>query len=74
MPSTHTHPDLVQIVFVAPTRPLVAQQLEACRRIVGIPTECVAELLAVGPDKRAEVSTGLGFTGFLSIGLEGLHK
>lgn len=26
-----------KVVFVAPTRPLVTQQIEACRRSVGMP-------------------------------------
>lgn len=33
-----------KIIFMAPTRPLVAQQIDACYRIMGIPKEETAEL------------------------------
>lgn len=33
-----------KIVFLAPTKPLVAQQIEACYRVMGIPQEHMAEL------------------------------
>jgi len=33
-----------QIIFVAPTRPLVAQQVKACHEVVGIPEDATAEL------------------------------
>ncbi|CAE7001601.1 hypothetical protein CFE70_001180 [Pyrenophora teres f. teres 0-1] len=33
-----------QIVFVAPTKPLVAQQIEACYKIAGIPRSCTTML------------------------------
>lgn len=33
-----------KVVFLAPTKPLVAQQIEACHKIVGIPQEDVAEM------------------------------
>ncbi|KAL4613120.1 Fanconi anemia group M protein [Arapaima gigas] len=33
-----------KIVFMAPTKPLVAQQIEACFRVMGIPQEHMAEL------------------------------
>ena len=32
------------MVFMAPTRPLVAQQIEACYKIVGIPQSDTAEM------------------------------
>ena len=36
-----------KIVFLAPTKPLVAQQIEACHNIMGIPQEDVAEMTGV---------------------------
>lgn len=33
-----------KIVFLAPTKPLVAQQIEACSRVMGIPQQHMAEL------------------------------
>lgn len=33
-----------KILFLAPTKPLVAQQIEACRGITGIPQEHLAEM------------------------------
>lgn len=33
-----------KIVFMAPTKPLVAQQIEACHSIVGIPQDDTAEM------------------------------
>ncbi|KRZ18478.1 Fanconi anemia group M protein [Trichinella zimbabwensis] len=33
-----------KIVFMAPTKPLVAQQVEACYKIMGVPNEAVAEM------------------------------
>lgn len=33
-----------KIVFLAPTKPLVAQQIEACYRVMGIPQQHMAEL------------------------------
>ncbi|KAM4663535.1 Fanconi anemia group M protein [Discoglossus pictus] len=33
-----------KIVFMAPTKPLVAQQIEACFRVMGIPQEHMAEM------------------------------
>ncbi|KAK9477076.1 P-loop containing nucleoside triphosphate hydrolase protein [Lipomyces japonicus] len=43
-----------KIVFVAPTRPLVAQQAEACFKMVGIPREDTAMLVgsSAGPSAR----------------------
>ncbi|KAF2750612.1 P-loop containing nucleoside triphosphate hydrolase protein [Sporormia fimetaria CBS 119925] len=44
-----------QIVFVAPTRPLVAQQVEACFNIAGIPRSQTTMLIGgVAPGLRAE--------------------
>ena len=33
-----------KIVFLAPTKPLVAQQIEACYRVMGIPQDATAEM------------------------------
>lgn len=33
-----------KIVFMAPTRPLVAQQIEACHSIMGIPKDVTFEM------------------------------
>ena len=33
-----------KVVFMAPTKPLVAQQIEACHEIMGIPSEQTVEL------------------------------
>ncbi|KAI9765114.1 MAG: 3'-5' DNA helicase [Geoglossum simile] len=44
-----------QIIFVAPTRPLVAQQVDACFGIVGIPRSQTAMLTGgISPGHRAE--------------------
>ncbi|KAF2277396.1 P-loop containing nucleoside triphosphate hydrolase protein [Westerdykella ornata] len=44
-----------QIVFVAPTRPLVAQQVDACFKIAGIPRSQTTMLMGgVAPGLRAE--------------------
>jgi ATP-dependent DNA helicase MPH1 len=44
-----------QIVFVAPTKPLVSQQVEACFRIAGIPRSQTTMLVGgVSPGQRAE--------------------
>lgn len=40
-----------KVVFMAPTKPLVAQQIEACYRVMGIPQAHMAEL--TGIDKVA---------------------
>ena len=37
------------MVFVAPTKPLVAQQIEACHRTCGIPGSHAAELTGQNP-------------------------
>ncbi|XP_046711923.1 Fanconi anemia group M protein [Silurus meridionalis] len=38
-----------KIVFLAPTKPLVAQQIEACYRVMGIPQQHMAELTGSTP-------------------------
>ena len=44
-----------KVVFMAPTRPLVSQQIEACHKIVGIPERDTADLQgSVRPDRRAK--------------------
>lgn len=44
------------IVFLAPTKPLVAQQLKACHDIMGIPVEDTAHLEgSVSADKRERI-------------------
>ncbi|XP_073782912.1 Fanconi anemia group M protein isoform X4 [Danio rerio] len=44
-----------KIVFMAPTKPLVAQQIEACYRVMGIPQEHTAELTGstAAPQRRS---------------------
>ncbi|KAL1919923.1 uncharacterized protein VTP21DRAFT_1855 [Calcarisporiella thermophila] len=45
-----------KIVFMAPTRPLVAQQIEACYRVCGIPQSETAELTgAQNPESRKSI-------------------
>ncbi|KAD4981721.1 hypothetical protein E3N88_18392 [Mikania micrantha] len=45
-----------KIVFTAPTRPLVMQQIEACHNIVGIPQEETIDLTGqTNPSKRASL-------------------
>lgn len=44
-----------KIIFMAPTRPLVAQQLKACCSIAGIPSSKVAILLDKTRRNRAEI-------------------
>ena len=41
-----------KIVFMAPTKPLVAQQIQACYKIMGIPqvNEATAKLLKTEPN------------------------
>lgn len=42
-----------KIIFVAPTRPLVTQQIQECRKISGIPSrDCVELTGLIGTDKR----------------------
>ncbi|EEB07211.1 ATP-dependent DNA helicase [Schizosaccharomyces japonicus yFS275] len=44
------------VVFLAPTKPLVTQQMEACYKIAGIPKSCTAELSGQVPvATRAEL-------------------
>nr|XP_061824249.1 Fanconi anemia group M protein homolog isoform X1 [Nerophis lumbriciformis] len=45
-----------KIVFMAPTKPLVAQQIEACYKVMGIPQSHMAELTgSTAAKKRQEV-------------------
>ncbi|CAK7900984.1 ATP-dependent DNA helicase Mph1p [[Candida] anglica] len=44
-----------KIIFMAPTRPLVAQQIQACCRDTGIPASHVATLLDKTKRNRAEI-------------------
>uniref|UniRef100_A0A182PI13 Fanconi anemia group M protein n=1 Tax=Anopheles epiroticus TaxID=199890 RepID=A0A182PI13_9DIPT len=45
-----------KVIFMAPTRPLVSQQIEACARIVGIPRSDTAEVTGKQPRyKRASL-------------------
>lgn len=44
-----------KIIFCAPTRPLVTQQIEACYKIMGVPTAQTAEISGrTRPDSRGE--------------------
>ena len=45
-----------KIIFVAPTKPLVAQQIEACYSIMGIPLDITSEMTGemAGPTRRKE--------------------
>ncbi|ESO09638.1 hypothetical protein HELRODRAFT_117169 [Helobdella robusta] len=38
-----------KVIFMAPTKPLVAQQIEACHNIMGIPMETTAEMTGAMP-------------------------
>ncbi|KAK8463640.1 hypothetical protein PHAVU_011G000500 [Phaseolus vulgaris] len=45
-----------KIVFAAPSRPLVTQQIEACHNIVGIPQEWTVDMTGhLSPPKRAQL-------------------
>lgn len=44
-----------KVLFLAPTKPLVAQQMEACARVMGIPARHMAEMTG-----RAAAGTGTG--------------
>ncbi|CAM9259423.1 unnamed protein product, partial [Choristocarpus tenellus] len=45
-----------KVVFLAPTKPLVAQQISACYDIMGIPEEHTAELQgSVAPERRQQL-------------------
>eukprot|EP00066_Takifugu_rubripes_P027202 XP_011616468.1 PREDICTED: Fanconi anemia group M protein isoform X2 [Takifugu rubripes] len=45
-----------KIVFMAPTKPLVAQQIEACYKVMGIPQAHMAELTgSTGAKQRQEI-------------------
>lgn len=54
-----------KIVFLAPTKPLVAQQIEACYNVMGIPQEDMAEM--TGGALR-EVGGTLGRDGWARLG------
>jgi ERCC4-related helicase len=41
-----------KIIFVAPTRPLVAQQISECKKVSGIPSSACIELTGVIPAER----------------------
>lgn len=42
-----------KIIFMAPTKPLVAQQIQACYEIMGIPLESTCEMTgAMNPNER----------------------
>jgi Fanconi anemia group M protein len=44
-----------EVVFMAPTKPLVAQQFQACFRVMGIPEENMAEMTgSVAAGRRAD--------------------
>ena len=45
-----------KVVFLAPTKPLVAQQIEACFSIMGIPQEHTAEMTGIRLCKHVEVA------------------
>ncbi|KAB1210893.1 Fanconi anemia group M protein [Morella rubra] len=52
--SQHLIPEEGKIVFAAPSRPLVMQQIEACHNIVGIPQEWTIDMTGqISPIKRA---------------------
>ena len=42
-----------KVIFLAPTKPLVAQQIQACYEIMGIPLEATSEMTgAMNPNER----------------------
>ncbi|KAG7201536.1 hypothetical protein KM043_004287 [Ampulex compressa] len=43
-----------KIIFLAPTKPLVAQQIDACHNIMGIPSKETVELTGAIPQKQRE--------------------
>ncbi|KAF8566129.1 hypothetical protein P879_06902 [Paragonimus westermani] len=43
-----------KVVFLAPTRPLVAQQLTACRRLTGLSSKSVIELTGSTPQQKRQ--------------------
>ncbi|XP_064098782.1 Fanconi anemia group M protein homolog isoform X2 [Macrobrachium nipponense] len=44
-----------KVVFMAPTKPLVAQQVEACFNVVGIPQEDISQMTgSMAPDARIQ--------------------
>lgn len=46
-----------KIVFMAPTKPLVAQQIEACYKVMGIPQAHMAELTGNNHDTKTRLSS-----------------
>ncbi len=46
-----------KIVFMAPTKPLVAQQIEACYKVMGIPQAHMAELTGNDHDTKTDPSS-----------------
>ncbi|ORY07243.1 P-loop containing nucleoside triphosphate hydrolase protein, partial [Basidiobolus meristosporus CBS 931.73] len=44
-----------KVVFMAPTRPLVAQQIEACHKICGIPQTDTMELTGAQPPEKRKI-------------------
>ncbi|XP_033207128.1 Fanconi anemia group M protein [Belonocnema kinseyi] len=45
-----------KVVFLAPTKPLVAQQINACHEIMGIPSEETIELTGTTNQKQREIA------------------
>lgn len=41
-----------KVIFIAPSKPLVAQQIEACHQICGIPGSDAVELVGEVPSKK----------------------
>lgn len=56
-----------KIVFLAPTKPLVAQQIEACYRVMGIPQQHMAELTGSSAAVVCAVVLSAGTTNKLSL-------
>ena len=55
----HPHQGTGKIVFCAPTRPLVSQQMEACYNIVNIPNDHIAEISGkISPSIRKQLWNG----------------
>ena len=46
-----------KVVFVAPTRPLVTQQIDACRRSVGIPEVCIICICKIKPFSEIAITS-----------------
>jgi ATP-dependent DNA helicase MPH1 len=54
-------------VFVAPTKPLVAQQIEACHRVCGIPGSHAVELTGNNPRAMRSRSVCLSSSAFCFV-------